>query len=69
MGNTRFESEHPDHFVNNINVNTSNKNDIANMFNNYFTNIGLELSKDIMVPKNASIYDYLGNRKNQNLLF
>ena len=37
------------------------------MFNNYFTNTGPELSKDITVPTNASIYDYLGNRINQNL--
>ena len=45
----------------------SNKKDIVNMFNNYFTNIGPELSKDITVPTNAFIYDYLGNRNNQNL--
>ena len=37
------------------------------MFNNYFTNIGPELSKDITVPTNASIYNYLGNTNNQHL--
>ena len=29
------------------------------MFNSYFTNIGPELSKDITVSTNPSIYDYL----------
>ena len=62
-GNPRFGRDDPDHFVNN----NSNKKDITNMFNNYFTNIGPELSKDITVPTNAFIYDYLGNRNNQNL--
>ena len=33
----------------------------------FFTNIGPELSQDIAVPTNASIYDYLGNRNNKKI--
>ena len=66
MGTPRFMRDYPDHFVNN-NVTISNKKDIANKFNNYFTNISPELSTDITVPTNASIYDYLRNRNNQNV--
>ena len=66
MGTPRFGRNYPDHFVNN-NVTISIKKDIADMFYNYFTNSSPELSKDITVPTNASIYDYLGNRYNQNL--
>ena len=58
--------DYPDDFVNN-NVTISNKKDIANMFNKYFTNIGPELLNDITVTTNASIYGYLGNRYNQNI--
>ena len=45
----------------------NNNADIANMFNNYFTNIGPGLLNDIMVQTSASIYDYLENKNNQNL--
>ena len=55
MGTPRFGMDYPDHLVNNNVNNNSNKKDIANM------------SKDIKIPTNASIYDYLGNRYNQNL--
>ena len=37
------------------------------MFNNFFINIGAELSKDITVPANVSIYGYLENRNKHNL--
>ena len=43
MGTPRFGSDYPDHVVNNT-VTSSNKKDIANMFNNYFTKFGPELS-------------------------
>ena len=34
---------------------------IANAFNNYFTNVGFILAKNISSPdKDMSIYDYLG---------
>jgi len=36
------------------------KEDIANGFNNFFTNVGPNLAKKIPLPKNdTSIYDYL----------
>ena len=38
------------------------------MLNNFFTNIGSKLSKDIIVPANVTISDYLKHRNNQNLL-
>ena len=66
MGTPRLGSDYPHHFVNN-NLTIINKKYIPNIFNNYFTNIGPELSKDTMVPTNGSIYDYLENRNNQNL--
>ena len=56
MGTSHLGNHCPDHLVNN-DVTTSNKKDVANMFNNSFTNIGPELSKDIIVPANVSIYD------------
>ena len=61
MGNN-----YSDRFVNN-GVNIINKEDVTNMFNTYFTNIGPELSEDITTPTNVSIYDYIENRNNQIL--
>ena len=66
QGIPRLGNDYPDHFVNN-NLTISNKKYKANMFNTCFNDIGSELSKDIMVSTNASIYDYLENRNNQNL--
>ena len=43
MGIPRLGSDYPDHLVNN-NFTITNKKYIANMFNNYFSNIGPELS-------------------------
>ena len=38
----------------------SKKEDIANGFNNFFTNVGLTFAKNIPLPKNDyTIYDYL----------
>ena len=38
----------------------SKKEDIANEFNNFFTNVGPNLAKHIPLPKNdTTIYDYL----------
>ena len=62
MGTPRFGCDYPDHFINNT-VTISNKKDIANMCNNYFTNIGPKLSKGY----NGSNKCNLGNRNNQNL--
>ena len=66
MGTPRLGNHYPDQFVND-GITISNKEDVANMFNNYFTNIGPELSKDITAPTNVSIYDYLENRNSNNL--
>ena len=66
MGTSHLGNHFPDHLVNN-GVTTSNKKDVANLFNNFFINISLELSKDITVPANVSIYDYLENRNKHNL--
>ena len=49
MGTPPLGGEYPDNFVNN-DMTISNKKDIANTFNNNFTNIGPEVSKDIAVP-------------------
>ena len=66
METPRLESVYPVHFVNNDFI-SNNKKYLANMFNNYLSNIGSKLSYDITVPTNASIYNYLENRKNHNL--
>ena len=62
MGTSHLGNHFPDHLVNN-GVTTSNKKDVASLFNNFFTNIGPELSKYITVPN----YDYLENRNKHNL--
>ena len=47
----------------------TNKNDIANVFNIFFANIGKELAAKIDPPVNGtSIHDYLKNR-NTNSMF
>ena len=41
---------------------------IANGFNNYFTNVGFTLAKNISSPdKDVSIYDYLGEGCNGSM--
>ena len=65
MGTSDLGNHCPNHLVNNGVTTTSNKKNVANMFNICLTNIGLELSKDITVPANVSIYDYLENRNKQ----
>ena len=49
----------PGYFIKN-NKRISKKEDIANGFNNFFTNVGPNLTKNIPLPKNdTTIYDYL----------
>ena len=66
MGIHRLGSDYTDHVVNN-NLKMNSNADIANMFNNCFINISPELSKDITVQTNASIYDYLETNNNRHL--
>ena len=37
------------------------------MFNNFFVNVGPELSQKITAPANVSIYDYMGNRNEHSI--
>ena len=47
----------------------SNKKNIANGFNNFFTNVGPNLAKNISLPENdATLYDYL-ERKEEHTMF
>ena len=50
---------YPEYFIKNNKI-ISKKKDIANGFNNFFTNVGVNLAKNITLPKNdTTIYDYL----------
>ena len=50
---------YPEYFIKN-NKRISKKDDIANGFNNFFTNVGSNLAKHIPLPKNdTTIYNYL----------
>ena len=50
---------YPEYFIKN-NKRISKKEDIANGFNNFFTNVGPNLAKNIPLPKNdTTIYDYI----------
>ena len=54
---------YPEYFIKN-NKRISNKKDIANGFNNFFTNVGPNLAKNISLPENdATIYDYLERKE------
>ena len=66
MGTLHAGNYYPDHLENN-GVTASNKNDIGNMFNNLFTNIGSILSTYIIVAANVTIYDYVKHMNNHNL--
>ena len=65
-GTSHAGNHYHDHLGNN-GVRASNKKDIANMFNNLFTNIGSKLSIDIILPANVTIYDYLKHKNNHKL--
>ena len=50
---------YPEYFIKS-NKRISQKEDIANGFNNFLTNVGPNLAKNIPLPKNdTTIYDYL----------
>ena len=49
----------PEYFIKNNKI-ISKKEDIANEFNNFFTNVGPNLAKNIPLPQtDTPIYDYL----------
>ena len=59
---------YPECFIKN-NKRNSNKKDIANGFNNFFTNVGPILAKHISLPEDdATLYDYL-ERKKEHTMF
>ena len=66
IGRTRHMPHYPDHFNDN-GAAITNKECIANMFNNFFVNVGPELSPKITAPANESIYDYMGNRNEHSI--
>ena len=58
----------PGYYIKN-NKRISSKKHIANGFNNFFTNVGPNLAKNISLPENyATIYDYL-ERKEEHTMF
>ena len=67
LGREKHKYEFPDKFDCN-GATISNKTDIANLFNNFFTNVGPDLANKIITPDGASIYDYMLNQ-NDNCMF
>lgn len=47
----------------------TDKQDIANQFNEYFTHIGPNMSSNIILPQNQSFEDYLQTPTHQNFVF
>ena len=67
IGNNVHKSSYPSHFVF-LNNQVGDKTDIANIFNNFFTNIGPDLADKIIVPNDVSVLDYLTS-KNKKACF
>ena len=44
-----------------------NKTEIANVFNNFFTTIGPDLSNNTITPTKTSVYDYLTSRNKKSM--
>ena len=40
---------------------------LANMFNTFFTSVGPDLAKQINPPAGASVFDYLNNRNDKSV--
>ena len=49
-----------------IGTKVGTKENIASMFNEFFTNVGPDLAKNITIPSGASVFDYLKNRNRKN---
>ena len=58
MGKVQKKHEYPEHLINNDKF-VGNKENIASMFNEFFTNVGPDLAKNITTPVNSSVFDYL----------
>jgi hypothetical protein len=68
INRTKKKSDFPDYFLVDGNPN-SDKNFIANKFNEYYTNIGPELAAHIELPTNRSFKDYLLNPTTEKFNF
>ena len=67
MGKMQKEHAYPELFHKDDKVIESRDN-IANMFNRFFTSVGSDLAKQINPPAGAFVFDYLKNR-NDNSMF
>ena len=67
MGKVQKKHEYPEHLINNDKF-IGTKENIASMFNEFFTNVGPDLAKNITTPVGSSVFDYLKNR-NDNSMF
>ena len=67
MGKVQKKHEYPEHFINNDKF-IGTKENVASMFNEFFTNVGPDLAKNITTPVGSSVFDYLKNR-NDNCMF
>ena len=67
MGKVQKEHTYPELFYKDDKV-IESKDNIANMFNRFFTSVGPDLAKQINPPAGASVFDYLKNRSD-NCMF
>ena len=65
MGKMQKEHTYPELFHKDDEVIKSKEN-IANMFNKFFTSVGPDLAKQINPPAGASVFDYLKNRNDNS---
>ena len=68
MQQSRVERDFPNHFLIN-GEEITDANNIANTFCEYFTNIGPSLAKNINMPKNIKVEDFLTSTQNCTFQF
>ena len=56
MGKVQKKHDYPQHFINNDKFIGTTEN-IASMFNKFFTNVGPDLAKNITTPVGSSVFD------------
>jgi len=66
--NGKKKEEYPNHFIVN-NTTISEKNEIANAFNNFFVNVGPKLANEIVQSNNAKEFKEIHIKNNLNSLF